>query len=131
MNEFWNWTIDRMIENIKEYEGKTVWGYQIRKLFFDKVSMKGSYFDTTQETKDFIIDHWDEIGNATIFYFGRTGAKNPFHNTDKFFVSLLEFIANKICDRCKFFTRKIVDSEFTLTKNRIDELTAALEAMKK
>ena len=131
MNEFWNWTIDRMIENIKEYEGRKIWGYQIRKLFFDKVQMKGSYFDTTQETKDFIIDHWDEIGDASWFYFHTTRAKNPFRDTDRFFVSLLEFSANKICDRCGFFTRKIVESEVKLTKKRINELTAALEAMKK
>ncbi len=125
------WIIDEMISELKEMEGRTVYGCDLGFSIFESANVDGSYTYSTYEAINWIKKYFDDLGEIV----EETTAEgltppNVFDKPESFMVFIMLECSSYLTGKCKFIEDNWND-EIELNKKNINRICKELKEIKK
>lgn len=122
-----DFVIDVLKDKLSEYEGNHLYGGELDFYLLQQYNIDGSYTYNTYEAKQWIQEHFYELGNI-VREMTEEGLPpcNVFENPEAFQVQIMLFIAGYLLGQCETVT-SFWDDEIILEKNIIDKIKEELE----
>ena len=119
--------VDVLKDKLSEYEGTPSYGGELDFYLLQQYNMDGSYTYNTYEAKQWIQEHFDELGDI-VKEMTEEGLPpcNVFENPEVFQVQIMLFVAGDLLCQCETVT-SFWDDEIILEKNIIDKIKEELE----
>lgn len=119
--------VDVLKDKLNEYEGTHSYGGELDFYLLQQYNMDGSYTYNTYEAKQWIQEHFDELGDI-VKEMTEEGLPpcNVFENPEVFQVQIMLFVAGDLLSQCETVT-SFWDDEIILEKNIIDKIKDELE----
>lgn len=133
MNNLRKYIVDEIIGKLEDYEGVTEYGCDLAYTLFAGENANGSYTCSTYEAKQWIQEHFDDLGEVVEdlnFQFGDSNViPNVFENPEAFQVVIIIEGASYLLSKCKTID-ELWNEEFELTPELIEKITKDLEEIK-
>lgn len=119
--------VDVLKDKLSEYEGTPSYGGELDFYLLQQYNIDGSYTYNTYEAKQWIQEHFDELGDI-VKEMTEEGLPpcNVFENPEVFQVQIMLFVAGDLLSQCETVT-SFWDDEIILEKNIIDKIKDELE----
>ena len=98
LNRLENWVMQEMIEHLQEMEGQVVYGCDLAFKLFENENVTGSYTCNAYESRQWIKEYWDYLGEIVEDYkfnYGELPA-NPFDSAETFQVQIILHMASNL-----------------------------------
>ena len=119
--------VDVLKDKLDEYEGTPSYGCDLAYNLLQQYNVDGSYTYSTYEAKQWIQEHFDELGDIVkeMTEEGLTPC-NVFDNPEAFQVQIMLFVAGDLLGQCKT-VNKFWNGEQELTKEIINKIKEELD----
>lgn len=131
-NTIKNDVIDKLIDQLYNYEGQTIYGADMSYTLFEGYNVDGSITYSTWEAKEWIKNNFENLGEIIeeiIFQLGSENIPNIFDEPEKFMVVIYLEVASYLCGQCKTIDENW-NEEITLNKRTIKAIEKELEEQK-
>ena len=119
--------VDVLKDKLDEYEGTHYYGGELDFYLLQQYNVDGSYTYNTYEAKQWIQEHFDELGDI-VKEMTEEGLPpcNVFENPEAFQVQIMLFVAGDLLGQCET-VNEFWDDEIVLEKNIIDKIKEELD----
>ena len=120
MNNLQKWIIGEMIKHLQEMEGQVVYGCDLAFKLFENENVTGSYTCNAYESRQWIKEYWDYLGEVVEDYKCNYGELpvNPFDNEEIFQMQIILHMASSLVAESDYIEEHW-DEEIEFTKEVI------------
>lgn len=96
--------VDAITDKLEEMEGQEVYGCDLGYQLFEEANVNGSYTCNAYEAKQWINEHFDELGEVVEdikFNLGEQSIFNPFLEPEKFMVVCMLELSSTLIGQCQ------------------------------
>ena len=125
MNELEKWVLQEMVEHLEDLEGQVVYGCDLAFKMFENENVTGSYTCSSYESKKWIKEYWDYLGEVVEDYEFNYGElpTNPFKNAEVFQMQIILHMASSLVAESDYI-EEYWDEEIELTSEIIKKIVA-------
>lgn len=121
---------DVLMDKLDEYEGTSSCGGELDFYLLQQYNVDGSYTYSTYEAKQWVQEHFDELGEIVEEMTEEGLAPcNVFDNPEAFQVQIMLYVAGELLGQCDTVTA-VWNEEFTLEADIIKKIKEELDEIK-
>ena len=121
---------DVLMDKLDEYEGTSSCGGELDFYLLQQYNVDGSYTYSTYEAKQWIQEHFDELGEIVEEMTEEGLAPyNVFDNPEAFQVQIMLYVASQLLGQCETVT-EVWNDEFILEADIIEKIKNELDEIK-
>ena len=125
MNNLQKWIFNEMSKHLQEMEGQVVYGCDLAFKLFENENCTGSYTCNAYESRQWIKEYWDYLGEVVEDYKFNYGELpvNPFDNEEVFQVQIILHMASSLVTESDYIEEHW-DEEIELTEDIIEKIVS-------
>lgn len=127
-NKLKNYMLHEIYQQLDEYEGQSQYCCDLGYYLFEGANYDCTYTYSTYQAKEWIKEHWDDIGEVVEelkFSLGAESIPNVFDYPEKFMVVIMLELASYMLGKCPYIDKRWND-EIELTPYRIKRIKKEL-----
>lgn len=128
-NDLKNYMFKEMEKALYEYEDTEHYACDLGYTLFEGANIDGSYTYSTYEAKEWIKEHWEDIGEVVeeiTFGMGAESIPNVFERPEAFMVVIMLELSSYMIGKCPFI-EKNWNNQITLTNKNIKRIIKELQ----
>ena len=125
MNSLEKWVMQEMMWHLEDLEGQVVYGCDLAFTLFESENVTGSYTCNTHESRQWIKEYWDYLGEVVEDYEFNYGEvpTNPFKNAEVFQMQIILHMASNLVSKSDYIEEHW-DEEIELTEETIKQIVS-------
>ena len=125
MNELEKWVLQEMVEHLEDLEGQIVYGCDLAFTLFEGENNTGSYTCNAYESRQWIKEYWDYLGEVVKEYEFNYGEVpiSPFVSEETFQLQIIIFLASSLVTESDYIEEHW-NEEIELTSDIIEKIAA-------
>lgn len=129
MNELEKWVLQEMVEHLEDLEGQVVYGCDLAFTLFEGENNTGSYTCNAYESRQWIKEYWDYLGEVVEDYEFNYGEvpTNPFKSVEEFQMQIILHMASSLVAESTFVEVNW-NEEIELTEETIEQIVSEWKA---
>ena len=121
---------DVLMDKLDEYKGTSSYGCDLAYYLLQQYNVDGSYTYSTYEAKQWVQEHFDELGEIVEEMTEEDLAPcNVFDNPEAFMVCVMLYVAGQLLGQCDTVT-EVWNDEFILEADVIKKIKEELNEIK-